>query len=118
MIQYPKAKPLRDEGYRQLVASLPCAWCGIEGHTQAAHANTGKGMAMKSSDADLIPLCGPRPGVPGCHARLDQGGMLRYERRRFEAQWAEHTRTKMRRMARHDERIREIVARSIGLEGA
>ena len=67
----PKAAPVRSEPYRRLVASLPCANCGIEGYSQAAHPPpTGKGI--KESDLECFPLCCARPGINGCHADFDQ----------------------------------------------
>lgn len=85
---YPKQKTKRNEAYRRYVTTFPCAMCGIEGYSQAAHPNTskyGKGMGLKADDMQCIPLCGPRPGVPGCHHELDQGrNMTKEERRDFE----------------------------------
>ena len=43
----PKDLPIRSQAYLRLVAQLPCKHCGIWGHSQAAHANTGKGMGTK-----------------------------------------------------------------------
>lgn len=94
--QVPKAAPVRSEAYRRAVASLPCAICGIAGHSQAAHANTGKGMGMKACDLTCFPACGPRPGFQGCHAALDQGALfLKAVRREMEPVWALDT---MRRL--------------------
>ena len=82
---FPKALTFRSEPMRRAVAMLPCMRCGIDGHTQAAHMNFGKGGAIKASDAALAALCADRPGVRGCHALLDQGGKLsKAERRAFE----------------------------------
>jgi hypothetical protein len=65
------------------VASLPCVCCGIHGYSQAAHSNLaehGKGGAMKACDAALMALCCDRPGIVGCHTKLDQHiGMTREE---------------------------------------
>jgi hypothetical protein len=84
-VVFPKALTFRSESLRRAVALLPCMRCGIEGHTQAAHMNFGKGGAIKTSDAALAALCADRPGVRGCHALLDQGGkMPKAERRAFE----------------------------------
>lgn len=84
---------MRNEKYRRLVASLPCVACGIEGYSQAAHANTGKGMGMKSDDANTFPLCCDRPGIRGCHSRFDQGAMFtKQERRETEERWISWTR--------------------------
>ena len=70
-VTLPKANPVRSEPYRRLVAALPCANCGIEGYSQAAHPPpTGKGI--KESDLECFPLCCVRPGVNGCHADFDQ----------------------------------------------
>ena len=89
----PKAEPVRDEEYRRLVAALPCKACGILGYSQAAHPNTGKGMGSKTDDTACFPLCGPRPGEQGCHARFDQGAMFdKATRRVVEEAWAEDTR--------------------------
>lgn len=92
----PKAAPVRSEAYRRAVASLPCAICGVPGYSQAAHANTGKGMAMKACDLTCFPACGPRPGFQGCHAALDQGALfLKAVRRELEPVWAADTRRKL-----------------------
>lgn len=96
-LAHPKDKPARSEKYRRLVAALPCANCSIEGHSQAAHPNTGKGMSQKASDNLCFPLCGPRPDEAGCHARFDQGAMYsRQERRALEAKWGEQTARQIR----------------------
>jgi hypothetical protein len=92
-----KERPVRSEKYRRLVAALPCANCSIEGHSQAAHPNTGKGMSQKASDNLCFPLCGPRPDEAGCHARFDQGAMYsKQERRALEAKWGEQTARQIR----------------------
>jgi hypothetical protein len=112
----PKADVLRADAYLRLVASLPCAWCGVEGYSQAAHGNTGKSMGAKTSDSTAMPLCSARPGIAGCHALLDQGGVLRKDQRReLEALWANQTRMKLRQMAAGDAAVRAVVERSIGL---
>ena len=70
---------MRNEKYRRAVASLPCVCCGIEGYSNAAHANGleyGKGMGRKADDGAIFPLCCSRPGVVGCHALFDQGAMF------------------------------------------
>lgn len=88
-----KSTPLRSEPYRRLVASLPCIRCGIAGHSQAAHPNTGKGAGMKTDDRLCFPLCAPRLGVPGCHALFDQHALYTREiRRRLEIEWGNQTR--------------------------
>ena len=67
-----KERPLRSERYRRAVASLPCAWCGIEGYSQHAHENDGKGARLKVDDRRAMPLCCARPGIEGCHIEYDQ----------------------------------------------
>lgn len=82
-----KANPLRCEAYRRAVASLPCKVCGIEGHSQAAHANQGKGLGIKSDDRTCFPLCHE------CHQQFDQGAMFdRDSRRKLEIDWGVDTR--------------------------
>lgn len=72
----PKERPVRSETYRRLVAALPCAHCGVHGFSQFAHANEGKGMAMKTDDRLGFPLCCQRPDIEGCHAAFDQYRLL------------------------------------------
>jgi len=98
-VALPKSQPARHEGYRRLVALLPCHLCGIEGYSQAAHANYGKGLALKSDDRETFAMCGPRPLNAGCHALLDQGAIMsKPERRAFEIRAAEATRERIRSM--------------------
>ena len=68
----PKAAPVRSEAYRRAVASLPCAYCGIESYSQHAHENDGKGARLKVDDRRAMPLCCSRPGIEGCHVAFDQ----------------------------------------------
>jgi hypothetical protein len=89
-MKYPKANIVRSESYRRWVASLPCIACGYEGASQAAHANFGKGLGMKTSDLTCFPLCGPHGYHQGCHVVHDQCiGMTRDERRELEAKYIE-----------------------------
>ena len=77
----PKPSTFRSEKLRRAVADLPCQACGREGFTQAAHANMGKGMGIKVSDALVAALC------TKCHSELDSGGkMSKVARREFEAE--------------------------------
>lgn len=87
----PKLAPVRSEEYRRLVAALPCIACGIEGYSQHAHGNYGKGMSLKTCDLFSFPLCCARPGIVGCHAEHDQGGQNRDQRRAKELEWAHIT---------------------------
>lgn len=59
-----KKTKIRSRKHRKFVSELPCAICGIEGLTQAAHIRTGNnaGMGLKSSDDCIVPLC------VSCHA--------------------------------------------------
>ncbi len=65
--------------YVAWVHTQPCAACGTRQNIQAAHVGRG-GMGMKhGSDAEVIPLCGPRfcecgceETINGCHAQHDQ----------------------------------------------
>lgn len=66
-----KAAPVRSESYRRWVASLPCVVCRIEGYSQAAHPNQGRGLGQKASDLECFPLCSTRPGHMGHHAEHD-----------------------------------------------
>lgn len=95
----PKDDPIRSESYRRLVAALPCVICGVSGFSQAAHGSEGKGMAIKACDLTLFPACCDRPGVRGCHSKLDQGAMFsRAVRRALEPSWAADTRRRIESM--------------------
>ena len=97
----PKAAPVRSEAYRRAVASLPCINCGVPGHSQCAHSNSGKGAGIKASDLDSFPLCTVHPGadgrlVQGCHEKFDQGALFtKAVRRELEPVWAADTRRKL-----------------------
>lgn len=71
-----KDAPVRHEGYRRLVASMPCAWCGCQGRSNHAHENSGKGMAMKVDDRRAMPLCVDDMGQNGCHTTFDQYALI------------------------------------------
>ena len=87
-----KVAPVRSPSYRRIVAALPCVICGVAGYSQAAHGTDGKGMGLKATDLCLFPACCSRPGVVGCHARLDQGAMFtKEERRALEPGWVRRT---------------------------
>lgn len=58
---------------RTFIRSLPCSACGAEGYSQNAHVlKIDGGMGRKGSYLGIAPLCGPRYGLAGCHARYDQ----------------------------------------------
>lgn len=90
---------VRSEEYRRLVAKLPCKHCGVHGHSQAAHPNTGKGAGLKTDDRLCFPLCCDRPGVQGCHTKFDQHALYsRAARREIEPAWAADTRRQITAM--------------------
>ena len=91
-----KDAPVRSEPYRRLVAGMPCKACGVQGYSQAAHPNSGKGLGIKTSDLDCFALCCDRVGVPGCHGRFDRyelGG--KHAQALIEQAWAADTRRKI-----------------------
>lgn len=71
-IAIEKENAVESEPYRRLVAQLPCMWCGIEGYSQHAHLNLGKGLNLKTDDRTGFALCCSRPGIEGCHVAYDQ----------------------------------------------
>jgi hypothetical protein len=89
----PKSAPCRSEAYRRLVAALPCIVCGRPGPSQAAHADQGKGMAIKSDDRTCYPACATLPGRASCHDLIGSGGLYtRDERRVVERVYGARTR--------------------------
>jgi len=89
-----KVPPMRSESYRRFVASFGCFACGIEGFSQCAHDNYGKGLGMKVCDRRTFPLCGPRYGLIGCHQQFDLCiDMTRDERRELGAKYVERMQT-------------------------
>ncbi len=90
MPSFPKQVIVRSESYRRFVASHSCFGCGVEGFSQCAHANTGKGMAMKVCDLQSFPLCAPHWGLIGCHQQFDLLlDMTRDDRREMEVRYVE-----------------------------
>lgn len=95
----PKTVFVRSRLYRHLVAQLPCKFCGVPGLSQCAHANTGKGAALKVCDLESFPLCTDRPGVRGCHGLFDQGALLtKLARREIESAWIADTQRQIQAM--------------------
>ena len=93
VVPMPKSYPLRSETYRRLVAALPCAMCGAPAPSQAAHADFGKGLQIKSDDRTCFPLCADAPGWRGCHSVVGaSGSILREHRRELERKWSAQTR--------------------------
>ena len=85
MRTFLKQKPTRSESYRRWVATTACRRCRIEGYSQAAHPNQGRGLGQKADDLLVFALCGPRLGVNGCHIEHDRlMGMTLQERRQRE----------------------------------
>jgi hypothetical protein len=88
-----KQDAVRHEGYRRLVAAMPCKICGIQRHSQAAHPNANKGKGIKADDRGCFPLCVDRVGVKGCHAKFDQYEIAgRILQQPMEAAWGADTR--------------------------
>ena len=111
-----KTPPVRSEALRRAVASLPCVICGMPGYSQAAHGSEGKGMAMKACDLTMFPACCDRPGVQGCHAKLDQGALFtKAVRRELEPVWAADTQRRLLAMGLIPPSLIESI--SIALQG-
>lgn len=94
----PKSEHIEHEGYRRLVAALPCKHCGVPGRSQCAHPNTDKAGGKKLIDDRLcFPLCTDAPGIAGCHTKFDQGALFtKAVRREREPAWAADTRRAIR----------------------
>lgn len=90
---FQKSRPYRSEKYRRFTASFPCFACGVEGYSQCAHEEYGKGRGTKTDDRRSFPLCCTRLGVIGCHVQhtmlID---MTREERRDIEAAYVDRMR--------------------------
>lgn len=92
-VSMPKQSPKRSQKYLRWVASRRSAHCGRLGPSQAAHADAGKGMGIKSSDETVFALCADAPGRLGCHATIGATGLFtRDHRRQLEANYAASTR--------------------------
>ena len=90
-----KDNPLEHEGYRRLVASLPCIRCGIVGWSQCAHGPI-LGKSIKCDDRFSMPLCADRPLVVGCHTLYDQYRLGRGQwRRDMAVVWSAQTRAEI-----------------------
>jgi hypothetical protein len=109
MTAFPKERPVRSEPYRRLVAALPCFNCGAAAPSQAAHADFGKGMGIKSSDLTCYPLC------PMCHHNWGSTGhFYKGVRRKFESSGAVETQRMLIEMSQDDPKIRKVLAK-VGL---
>lgn len=92
VVPLPKDMPKRSEPYLRWVASLECAHCQRAGPSQAAHADQGKGLAIKACDSTVFPLCADRPGELGCHSLMGASGKLsRAARRALEVKYGANT---------------------------
>jgi hypothetical protein len=110
-----KENAIRSEPYLRLVASLPCWRCGVQGHTQAAHGDEGKGMQIKACDLTAWPACGPRGGLVGCHYFVGSTGSIsREERRTLEKQAAADTQATLIEMSQDDAKVRRVLI-AVGL---
>ena len=97
MTPRPKKTVWKNEAYRRLVASFDCEHCGKGAPSQAAHAEQGKGMGIKSDDRTCFAACADSPGRRGCHSILGQSGMFtRDQRRVIEQNHARKTREAIR----------------------
>ena len=98
---FPKAPPVRSENYRRWVAGLPCIVCGLEGFSQCAHPNSGRGLGQKASDLECFPLCATRSGFPGHHWEHDNlYEMTLEERRAREVRYTAQTQELARKVGR------------------
>lgn len=76
MPSFPKDNAHRSRKWLMAVASLPCVVCGVEGQTQAAHRDFGKGLGIKTDDALTASLC------VTCHAELGHGSTYDRDQKR------------------------------------
>lgn len=90
----PKSNPWRSEKHRRLVASLDCVICGKHAPSQCAHANYGKGLGLKTSDALTFPAC------PSCHSQHDQGAVWSKQERALK-EWEYIDQTRANLLRRH-----------------
>ncbi|WP_287917151.1 hypothetical protein [Comamonas sp.] len=71
-----KEHAIQHEGYRRLVASMDCMWCGRSGRSNHAHENEAKGKGLKLDDRRAMPLCVDDMGKTGCHTAFDQYALV------------------------------------------
>lgn len=113
LVQRPKEVRVEDEGYRRLVAKLPCINCNAYGASQAAHPNTLKAKSRKACDTLLFPLC--TITALDCHGRFDRYELYGRERQSvIEPVWARQTQEAVRRAAAGDDRAMRVVLRVLG----
>lgn len=104
---FPKTNPVQSETYRRLVASLPCADCGIEGYSQCAHGPT-LGLGIKCSDLETFPLCCTRPGQRGCHELYDRYEWPAEQRAILGEKWAAETRATVKALGLWPKKLQEL----------
>ena len=97
VVPIPKPVLLRCKKYLRWTATLPCAHCGIEGYSNACHADEGKGMGIKSCDSTVWPGCVTRYGRIGCHEIVGSTGLFtKSQHRALDRTYGEDTRAKAR----------------------
>lgn len=107
-----KADVVRSEPYRRYISALPCFMCRIEGFSQVAHGDEGKGAGLKSSDTTCYPLCAPRPGEQGCHYYVGTTGKMgRDLRRDFEQRGAAWTQEQLILRSWEDRKLRALLVK-------
>jgi hypothetical protein len=110
----PKTPITRSEPYRRYVVSLPCYRCGIEGYSQAAHADAGKGMGIKTDDLTCFPLCGPRPPDQiGCHEIVGRY-YVKNSRRAYEKAGSAWAQDRLIMLSGDDKKLRAVLVK-VGL---
>lgn len=99
----PKTPPLRSTSYRKWISRQPCAACGRLGFSHAHHESDpgGRGVAIKASDEDMLPLC------PECHHRRHQMGYETFWQGRSPARLKQNMKIlyERREHAPHDEEV-------------
>lgn len=97
VVPIPKSAPWRCEAYLRIVAHYPCIHCGRSGPSQAAHADQGKGLGIKSDDRTAFPLCADGPSRRGCHSLIGTDAMFtRNQRRILERNYGGATRERIK----------------------
>ena len=87
----PKVLPVRDRGYLAWLRTLPCAFCGRHGSSEASHHGR-HGMSSKASDLDAVPACGANSTWVGAEGGRDmrEGCHARWHRMGSPAPWLDH----------------------------
>jgi hypothetical protein len=92
MTPQPKQNAVRSTKYRRWVASQPCIHCGLEGSSQCAHRDEGKGMHCKQDDRQTYPACCNAIGRVGCHDLIGTSRVYgKAERRALEIEYVGRT---------------------------